>query len=154
MRITVLDTETTGLVPGDVVEIAAVTLTAVGEEPTKWRVGNYFTALVRPSCPISFEAMAAHHLTSEMVADAPTRAELAGTSYFGLDNFAPVVAAHNAAFDRQFLPELADRRWLCTYRCALHLWPERSDLFRRKKDDGRAEAALLAKYGADSHFMA
>ena len=37
---------------------------------------------------------------------------------------------------------------------ALHLWPERSDLFRRKKDDGRAEAALLAKYGADSHFMA
>lgn len=37
---------------------------------------------------------------------------------------------------------------------ALHFWPARSDLFKRKKDDGRAEAALLAKYGADSPFLA
>ena len=35
---------------------------------------------------------------------------------------------------------------------ALRLWPARADLFKRKKDDGRAEAALLAKYGADIHF--
>lgn len=38
-------------------------------------------------------------------------------------------------------------------RRAIELWPARSDLFRRKKDDGRAEAALLAKYGADLVFM-
>ena len=37
---------------------------------------------------------------------------------------------------------------------ALQLWPERAELFKRKKDDGRAEAALLAKYGADSDFFA
>ena len=30
---------------------------------------------------------------------------------------------------------------------ALRLWPERSDLFGRKKDHGRAEAALIARYG-------
>jgi crossover junction endodeoxyribonuclease RuvC len=32
---------------------------------------------------------------------------------------------------------------------ALRLWPSRSDLFGRKKDHGRAEAALLARYGAE-----
>ena len=37
---------------------------------------------------------------------------------------------------------------------ALHLWPARSELFRRKKDDGRAEAALLAKFCADGAFLA
>jgi len=33
---------------------------------------------------------------------------------------------------------------------ALQLWPERSDLFSRKKDHGRAEAALIARYGAEA----
>jgi crossover junction endodeoxyribonuclease RuvC len=32
---------------------------------------------------------------------------------------------------------------------ALHLWPARADLFGRKMDHGRAEAALLARYGAE-----
>jgi crossover junction endodeoxyribonuclease RuvC len=32
---------------------------------------------------------------------------------------------------------------------ALHRWPGRAELFSRKKDHGRAEAALLALYGAD-----
>lgn len=32
---------------------------------------------------------------------------------------------------------------------ALHFWPIRYDLFGRKKDHGRAEAALLARYGAE-----
>jgi hypothetical protein len=32
-------------------------------------------------------------------------------------------------------------------RMAIDLWPDRADLFARKKDDGRAEAALLAEYG-------
>ena len=32
---------------------------------------------------------------------------------------------------------------------ALRFWPARSDLFGRKKDHGRAEAALLARYAAE-----
>lgn len=32
---------------------------------------------------------------------------------------------------------------------ALELWPQSCDLFARKKDDGRAEAALLAKWGIE-----
>lgn len=37
---------------------------------------------------------------------------------------------------------------------ALQLWPERSELFKRKKDHGRAEAALLALYGDHMRFSA
>jgi len=29
---------------------------------------------------------------------------------------------------------------------ALKLWPESADQFKRKKDDGRAEAALIGRY--------
>lgn len=32
---------------------------------------------------------------------------------------------------------------------ALQRWPARAELFKRKKDHGRAEAALLAAYGAE-----
>ena len=30
---------------------------------------------------------------------------------------------------------------------AIQMWPERADLFKRVKDDGRAEAALIAEFG-------
>lgn len=37
-------------------------------------------------------------------------------------------AAHNAAFDRAHLPQLGTALeplpWICTYRCAMHIWPE------------------------------
>lgn len=32
-------------------------------------------------------------------------------------------------------------------RLAIETWPQRSHLFARKRDDGRAEAALIARYG-------
>lgn len=41
----------------------------------------------------------------------------------------------------------ADKDKACAL--ALRLWPGRSDLFGRKKDHGRAEAALLARYAAE-----
>jgi exodeoxyribonuclease X len=35
-----------------------------------------------------------------------------------------ICVAHNAKFDRSFLPCLEDRRWLCTKRLAMHLFPD------------------------------
>jgi exodeoxyribonuclease X len=132
MIISVLDTETTGLVPGDVVEIAKVDVQLTDEDTNTWAINDRRSALVRPSCPISYEAMACHHITNEMVEVTDLENPGSGDgmrsdvmSWFdSVSPFAPVVAAHNAAFDRQFLPELADRKWICTYRCALHLWPD------------------------------
>jgi exodeoxyribonuclease X len=81
------------------------------------------TSLVKPEHPISFEAMACHHIVESMVADAPSLEQvladfpgISRTEYF---------AAHNAPFDRKYLPSyLQDKPWLDTYRIALHLWPD------------------------------
>jgi len=37
-------------------------------------------------------------------------------------------------------------------RLAIDLWPDSADRFSRKRDEGRAEAALLAKWGAETVF--
>jgi len=36
---------------------------------------------------------------------------------------------------------------------AMRLWPAKANLFARKKDDGRAEAALIAQYATDNLFQ-
>ncbi|WP_306150700.1 exonuclease domain-containing protein [Roseovarius sp. MMSF_3281] len=117
MRYVVIDTETTGMDPeaDKMVEIAAV-----------WDDGTFAQSLVYPEDrQISFGAMATHHITHEMVMDAPLAVEVA--EVIGLSNLAPdtVLVFHNAAYDRDFLPaELREKSWICTYRCALHLLPD------------------------------
>jgi crossover junction endodeoxyribonuclease RuvC len=37
---------------------------------------------------------------------------------------------------------------------AIHLWPRQAEMFKRKKDHGRAEAALLARYYAEKFIRA
>jgi exodeoxyribonuclease X len=84
-----------------------------------------FSLLCKPTVPIGFGAMGAHHITEAEVAQAP---DIASVVQRTLPQLEPsyVVAAHNAAFDKSFLlphaPHLAD--WICTYRCAMHLWPD------------------------------
>jgi exodeoxyribonuclease X len=110
MNIVVLDTETTGFEPGDVVELAYVR--------KDW---SYYTSLVKPTCPIEIQAMASHHITEEMVVPYPTLEQQ--LSAIDLRD-AEYIVAHNAAFDRKFLPQLVVKRWICTWRCALHLWKD------------------------------
>lgn len=115
MRVTVLDTETTGVDPenNSVVEIAGVDLES----------GRWHQSLVRPEHPISFGAMATHLITEEMVSSAtPLDYFLSTEDIYS----ASVLVAHNAEFDRAFLEkrEEFDVPWICTYRCALHLMPD------------------------------
>lgn len=35
---------------------------------------------------------------------------------------------------------------------AVQMWPDKADLFKRVKDDGRAEAALIAEFGRRNQF--
>lgn len=39
-------------------------------------------------------------------------------------------------------------------RRATEYWPDRPELFAKKKHDGRAEAALIARYGAEAFYSA
>lgn len=117
--INVVDTETTGFDPrdGGVCEIACV---AVGDT-----IGDgYFQSLVNPGFPIGCDAMGTHHITNEMVADAPSLDMIFFDRGLGVHD---VWAAHNAEFDMSFLPEHVrspQRRWICTWRCAMHIWPD------------------------------
>ena len=70
--------------------------------------------LCNPGRPIPHEAMAVHHITDEMVADASGNVGLIGApDYF---------CAHNADYERQF--HNPGVPYICTYKVALRLWPE------------------------------
>jgi exodeoxyribonuclease X len=110
-RVRIIDTETTGVEPTDqLVEIASVDWTEDG-------LGNSLQTMVRPTIEIPATASAIHHIRNRDVADAPLAKD-------AIARFAdaPIFAAHNARFDRMFLP--FEGPWVCTYKVALSLFPD------------------------------
>lgn len=116
-RFAVVDVETTGLNPevDKVVQIAAY-------EVYHGEIALLYESLVHPLRPIPPETSAVHHITNRMVAFAPPWEAVwpqVAAALAPMD----VLVAHNAGFDRGFLPETS-KPWLCTKRLAQHLWPE------------------------------
>ena len=102
-RLAVLDTETTGLDPGQghgLVEVAAVALDDGG-------IGETWSTLVNPGRPIPPEAAAVHGITDLMVRAAPGPAMVAAE----LERRCAgrTLVFHNAAFDLPFLAALLRR---------------------------------------------
>ena len=95
---TVFDVETTGLSPvyDRIVEIAALRIDIDGTE-------SRFSTLVNPHRRIPYSATRIHHITNEMVADAPGF-EVVGTQFMEFVSGTTLVA-HNARFDLSFLQE-------------------------------------------------
>jgi len=95
---TVFDLETTGMNPrfDRIVEMAAIHVDVDGCE-------TRFQSLVNPGCPIPWAATNVHHITNEMVADAPKFHEIA-PKFLELAH-GSVLVAHNARFDLGFLQE-------------------------------------------------
>lgn len=92
-----LDTETTGLCPkdgGKICEIA-VSITQNGAPVEE------FSTLLNPNIPMSPAVVAIHGITNEMVAHAPTFADIAPRLLAMLEGC--VLVAHNADFDLKFL---------------------------------------------------
>ncbi|WP_068311405.1 3'-5' exonuclease [Aliiruegeria sabulilitoris] len=95
----VFDTETTGLLPSsgdEIVQIAALRLVGGKRIP-----GEKFESLVNPERPIPASATEVHHVTNEMVANAPVIADV-GRRFHAFAHDA-VLVAHNAPFDLEFL---------------------------------------------------
>jgi exodeoxyribonuclease X len=118
-RIRIIDLETTGTTADDtVVEIAAVDL--VGADIVI--VGS---DLVRPWTAIPPQASAVHHITNEDVERCKPLEDhlphyLDEFRAFGVDVF----ASHNWRFEAQWLEDkLEGRPAICTYKCALRVWP-------------------------------
>ena len=111
-----IDIETTGTDPARdaIVEIASVDL------QRDHSIANLRETLVRPSIPVPPLASAVHHLIDADLTNAfPIEAVI--------DKFknADAYVAHNCAFERSFLDRyFGDAIWVCTYKCALRVWPD------------------------------
>ena len=113
-----LDVETSGTTADcEVVEVAAL----------RFRAGivvEQLVTLIKPSRPVSSEAVSVHGLTTERpFRDGLPRSVVAKW----LQEFITekdVVVAHYAEFDRNQVRVLNDRRWCCTFRLAKHLWDD------------------------------
>jgi exodeoxyribonuclease X len=123
-RIRVIDLETGGNGPNDVCEIGwqDVVLGNNGD----WRVDDERgSLLINPGRPISPDTMAIHHILDAEVAAAPFWKEVA-SSVLRPDGGAIALAAHRAAFEQRYCsPRLTGgAAWICTWKCALRLWPQ------------------------------
>ena len=95
---TIFDTETTGMSPCNdrIVEIAAVKIDTDG-------CHNRFHSLINPQLPIPSQVSQIHHITDEMVKDAPSFSQVGSDFLAFLEN--STLVAHNARFDLGFLQE-------------------------------------------------
>lgn len=114
--ICIIDTETTGMGPDDqVVELGA----AFGRlmDFGVFSLEQAVEELINPGRKIPPQSSAVHHITDKMVKGKPTLDDV-------MEDLpvAEVYVAHNAKFDRGFLPHLKAAPWICTLKCAYHLW--------------------------------
>lgn len=122
--ITVLDTETTGMDPSvdQVCELAQVHLGGTPEDDT------WHDNLCGISVPMSLGARVVHHIDPSDLKGRPPLLQRLSQTWQSSTRY---VVAHNAAFDAAFIvPALQQLEppqepiWICTMRCAKHIWPD------------------------------
>lgn len=122
-RIRVIDLETAGGAAHEVCEIGWQDV--VRGEDGRWSLDAERGArFVNPGRPISTATMAIHHIIDADVADAPFWKD-AAPPILKPEGGVLALAAHRAAFEQRFCtPRLAGgAAWICTWKCALRLWP-------------------------------
>lgn len=140
--IRVIDIETTGLDPAKdaIVEIASVDVLAGGT------IANRQEDLVCPPLPVPPESSAIHHLLDQDLTGKPPLREVL-ERYAGADAY----VAHQCEFERSFLFEyFAAERWICTYKCALRVWP---DLPSHSNQALRYRNGHANPFGIDRHTL-
>lgn len=152
--IRVIDLETTGQAPlaHGVCEIGwqDVALGADG----RWDVvaDGGGAILVNPGRPIPPLTMAVHHIRDEDVADAPYWHDVARAI---LDPWPRRVAlaAHRADFEMKFCTPSLTRGadWICTWKCALRLWPDSPGFSNQLLRYWRRPEGLVHEHGLPAH---
>jgi exodeoxyribonuclease X len=116
--IRVVDTETTGM--DDPAEMVELGWTDVRLFPDGWGIerGPY-SHLVNPGMPISFPAMAVHHITDAVAGGGMDPEQARADIVAGAD----YLCAHNVEFDSRFVRGHS-LPWICTFKAARTAWPE------------------------------
>lgn len=115
--IRVIDTETTGIEdPAEMVEIG---WTDVRLFPDGWAIERGpHSLLVNPGMPISFPAMAVHHITEHEASFGLSPETALKMALTGAD----IVCAHNWRFDSRFIRSTLPA--ICTFKCSRTIWPD------------------------------
>jgi exodeoxyribonuclease X len=129
MIIRVIDVETCGLPPDNTQIVEIATIDIVQNAPTEpWLRGRAWSSLVNPGRPIPPEASAVHHITDDMVKDAPLIASLMPKALLLYESGSAspdYFAAHEAKFEKACLKvERDDIKWICTRKCSATFWPD------------------------------
>ncbi|WP_194955758.1 3'-5' exonuclease [Tsuneonella amylolytica] len=125
-RVRVIDLETTGSSPPAhaVCEIGWQDVVRQGDG--RWELDADGSArFVDPGRPIPPVTMAVHHIMDDDVRGAAFWADIA-PAILRPEGGAVALAAHRASFEQRFCtPKLSGgARWICTWKCALRLWPD------------------------------
>ncbi len=151
--IRVVDLETTGVAPPahGVCEIGwqDVALAADG----RWELhGEGGAVLVNPGRPIPPITMAIHHIRDEDVAGAPMWHDVARQA---LDPWPRRVAlaAHHSEYEQHFCTPALTRgaQWLCTWKCAMRLWPDSPGFSNQLLRYWRNPQGLVHERGLPAH---
>jgi len=149
--IRVIDLETAGNGPQDVCEIG---WQDVERGPDgRWRVGDRRGArFVNPGRPISPDTMAIHHILDEQVAGAPFWRTAAPEILRPVGGVL-ALAAHKAAFEQRYCrPSLCGGAdWICTWKCALRLWPDLPRFSNQMLRYLRRPEGLVHEIGLPAH---
>lgn len=124
MRLRVIDIETTGASPSEIIEIATVDVLRTNEG---WAVEPPRSRLFRPNGEISFHAMAVHHLTpGDFAADLASCSDALLGGFVLADDPPDFLVAHNAAFESQHISTAVTNgvEWICTVKAARNVWPD------------------------------
>lgn len=84
-----------------------------------------YDTLINPGCPIPPETSAIHHISDDDVvglADWDYHKQVLRTKL--THEPIPVLIAHNAEYERTILGDFCPVLWVCTYKCALRVWPD------------------------------
>jgi len=151
-RVRVIDLETAGNGPHDVCEIGWQDVVQDADGP--WRVddGARGAQLINPGRPISPETMAVHHILDADVAGAPFWKDAAPDALRPEGGVA-ALAAHRASFEQRYCtPKLAGPApWICTWKCALRLWPHLQSFSNQMLRYQRMPQGLVHQLGLPAH---
>lgn len=151
--IRVIDLETTGEAPPlhGVCEIGWQDV-ALGPDG-RWEIaGEGGARLVNPGRAIPPLPQTIHHILDEQVADAPLWHDVARAV---LDPYPRLraLAAHRAAYEEKFCTPALTRGapWVCTWKCALRLWPDSPAFSNQMLRYWRKPAGLIHERGLPAH---
>ncbi len=151
-RIRVIDLETAGNGPGEVCEVGWQDV--VQGADGRWRLdeAGRGAQLVNPGRNISVETMTIHHILDSQVAGAPYWKD-AAEPVLRPTGGVIALAAHRAAFEQRYCtPRLSGgAEWICTWKCALRLWPHLTSFSNQMLRYQRMPEGLVHDMGLPAH---